>query len=464
MSKKDLVIKSDELGNLIFDKETVEILEKFKKDMNVLGRILKYGKEVTKKKDHFGKIKLCQKINLKPSECEFIKIDSLDLIDLSWITTQILDNEKDVQHLFNRNQKKYFNGSKFKNIEEYQCSLDLKINKTVFTDKPQSLVIRKKYLLLPQLIVDDYSNFSKYFLWIVCKKEDKEDVYNEVQNLFKKYQILKNQICHIDEGSLSIVSEKCKFNINQIAMTEDFEKEVNLIIKFAKNFETFQDKKIKIKRGIMIHGAPGTGKTISVKALVDEFKKNGGTIFYYFKSSGVFAGNDYSISDVYKMANDCAPSLVILEDFDLIAASRSLDDRKTSAEHISNELLKILEDSKDSENVITVATTNLLRGIDEAAIRHGRIDRVHFFDYPTLKLKEKILKEHLKLYNVNLNYESVRNRLKHVLESEITGATIMSVVRSAVQFSVSEMREIKLTDFEFASRHIKLSKINNTIL
>ena len=465
MSKKikDLVISHTELGDLIVNDEALNFLKGFRKDLNVIGKIIRYAERV-KKKDDYGltRSELAKMINLKLSELEELSFPFYDFDSIAWITHQIKKNEKDVKKISLKKSLTYKDGRLKR--QDLWHDVFIKRGKKIFSENPIHLNIRNEYLL-----IFSYSNDLKnnpHRIVVLCDEKKKDQIYEEVNKLLKKYNPLKGQICDMSANQLKILNKiDSKFTFDQLGITNEFRKELDFIINLAKNFEKFKEKEISVKRGILLYGIPGTGKTVSCKALINEFCKNGGTVFIFTTDSKVGYMNDYDLETVYKLANDYAPSLVVLEDFDLLASSRILNNKETSNKTVTNELLKLLEESISSQNVITIATTNIMSGLDEAAIRHGRIDRTFVFDYPNLELKKKILKEHLKYYQINnLNFEGVYNRMKKLIEADITGATIMSVVRSVKQISITELREPTYLDFEEVIKHIKFKESSNNIL
>jgi predicted AAA+ superfamily ATPase len=130
------------------------------------------------------------------------------------------------------------------------------------------------------------------------------------------------------------------------------------------------------KRGIILHGAPGTGKTTSVKALFNTLTQQHVTCIYICDD----AFRKYSIEDVFAFINTyLCPCLVVLEDVDLIAT-----DRSNNNQGIIGSLLSALNGVEaPTKPIVVMATTNRPEVLDAAVTRPCRFDRKIKVDYPS---------------------------------------------------------------------------------
>ena len=155
---------------------------------------------------------------------------------------------------------------------------------------------------------------------------------------------------------------------------------------FLKKREWWSDYGIPTRRGIILAGQPGTGKTIVCKALMAEAE---GMTCITTNAYGI--DEDEYITELYEMAQDLSPSIVIIEDIDLIGQSRSEFGYQKGSALLS--LLNVMDGIEENREIITVATTNCLDTLDKAlGERPSRFDRVIKLGQPTLEQRREFIK------------------------------------------------------------------------
>ena len=143
---------------------------------------------------------------------------------------------------------------------------------------------------------------------------------------------------------------------------------------------------ISPRRGIILVGEPGTGKTLICKILMSQ--SSGITCIL---AEGSCLTSSLYISDLYELAQDLSPSMVFIEDIDLIAEERR-ESHYTRAEALAT-LLSALDGIEECEEVVTVATTNFIETIDKAlAERPSRFDRIIRLTAPLLEHRKELIK------------------------------------------------------------------------
>jgi SpoVK/Ycf46/Vps4 family AAA+-type ATPase len=178
-------------------------------------------------------------------------------------------------------------------------------------------------------------------------------------------------------------------------------------------------------RGVLLWGPPGTGKTSLVRGLINQLEGK----------ATILIPNSHAIADalnlVYDDAVRLAPSVVVLEDIDVVAGKRSRQNSNLAGFLAS--LDGVISDP--GSMVVTIATTNDPAGIDDAAKRPGRIDKFLEVPLPDQSLREKILRQYLnKLQEGDLTVEVGNGAVNALARNSegASGAMLREVVRRAL--------------------------------
>ncbi len=207
--------------------------------------------------------------------------------------------------------------------------------------------------------------------------------------------------------ALSSAKQQKNKNItfNDVAGCEESKEELKEIIDFLKSPEKFQKLGGKIPKGVLLYGAPGTGKTLLAKAVAGEAKVP------FFSSSGsefveMFVGVGASrVRDLFNKGRQNAPCLLFIDEIDAVGRHRfaGIGGGHDEREQTLNQLLVEMDGFDTNKGVILIAATNRPDVLDPALLRPGRFDRQISVAAPDLKGREDILKVHTK--NIKLNSE-----------------------------------------------------------
>ncbi|MDR2426894.1 MAG: ATP-dependent zinc metalloprotease FtsH [Endomicrobium sp.] len=183
-----------------------------------------------------------------------------------------------------------------------------------------------------------------------------------------------------------------------VAGCGEAKEELQEIIEFLKDPEKFQKLGGKIPKGVLLYGAPGTGKTLLAKAVAGE----AGVPF--FSSSGsefveMFVGVGASrVRDLFDQGRKSAPCLLFIDEIDAVGRHRfaGIGGGHDEREQTLNQLLVEMDGFDTKEGVILIAATNRPDVLDPALLRPGRFDRQIVVPSPELKDREQILAVHAK--------------------------------------------------------------------
>ena len=194
--------------------------------------------------------------------------------------------------------------------------------------------------------------------------------------------------------------------------------------------ELFEHFGIKPPRGIVLFGAPGTGKTLLAKAIANEAKANFISIKGPELISKWVGESEKAIREIFKKAKQSSPSIIFLDEFESIAGMRSSNSQSGGsdvANRVVNQLLASMDGVESLDEVIIVAATNRPEMIDPALLRSGRFERVLHVPPPDKPARESIMAIHSE--DMPLSTFSMKDILGGM--EGFTGADIEAVCREA---------------------------------
>ena len=194
--------------------------------------------------------------------------------------------------------------------------------------------------------------------------------------------------------------------------------------------ELFDHFGIKPPRGIVLFGAPGTGKTLLAKAIANEAKANFISIKGPELISKWVGESEKAIREIFKKAKQSSPSIIFLDEFESIAGMRSSNSQSGGsdvANRVVNQLLASMDGVESLDGVIIVAATNRPEMIDPALLRSGRFERVLHVPPPDRPAREAIMEIHSA--GMPLSTFSMKDILTGM--EGFTGADIEAVCREA---------------------------------
>jgi cell division protease FtsH len=260
-----------------------------------------------------------------------------------------------------------------------------------------------------------------------------------------------NKALSFGKARAKLVSEKSvKVTFADVAGIEEAKGEVQEIIDFLKDPQKFQKLGGKIPKGVLLVGAPGTGKTLLARAIAGE----AGVPFFSISGSDfveMFVGVGASrVRDLFEQAKKNAPCIIFIDEIDAVGRHRGagLGGGHDEREQTLNQLLVEMDGFESNQGVIILAATNRPDVLDPALLRPGRFDRQVFVPQPDLKGRLEIIKVHTR--NIPVDERVDLEKIARGTPG-FSGADLENLVNEAALLAARKSKsKVEMSDFEAA--------------
>ena len=239
----------------------------------------------------------------------------------------------------------------------------------------------------------------------------------------------------------TVNGSKQKVTFADVAGVDEEKAELQEVVDFLRNPQKFTDIGAKIPHGILLSGAPGTGKTMLAKAVAGE----AGVQFLSISGSDfmeMYVGVGASrVRDLFQQAKKVAPAIIFIDEIDAVGRKRGsgLGGGHDEREQTLNQLLVEMDGFDRTEGVIVLAATNRPDILDPALLRPGRFDRQIYVNKPDVKGREAILKVHAKDKRLD---DTVDLHLLARSTVGFTGADLSNLLNEAAILAAREDRKM----------------------
>jgi len=260
-----------------------------------------------------------------------------------------------------------------------------------------------------------------------------------------------NKALSFGKARVKLASEKpVKITFADVAGIEEAKAEVQEIIDFLKDPQKFQKLGGKIPKGVLLVGAPGTGKTLLARAIAGE----AGVPFFSISGSDfveMFVGVGASrVRDLFEQAKKNSPCIIFIDEIDAVGRHRGagLGGGHDEREQTLNQLLVEMDGFEANQGVIIIAATNRPDVLDPALLRPGRFDRQVVVPQPDVKGRLEILRVHTR--NIPVDGDVSLEEIARGTPG-FSGADLENLVNEAALLAARKAKsKVERADFEAA--------------
>ena len=247
-----------------------------------------------------------------------------------------------------------------------------------------------------------------------------------------------------------------KVTFDDVAGIEEAKEELEEIIEFLRDPKKFTRLGGRIPKGVLLVGAPGTGKTLLARAIAGE----AGVPFFSISGSDfveMFVGVGASrVRDLFVQGKKNAPCIIFIDEIDAVGRHRGagLGGGHDEREQTLNQLLVEMDGFESNEGVILISATNRPDVLDPALLRPGRFDRQVVVPVPDIKGREEILKVHVKktLLADDIDLSTLARGTPG-----FTGADLENMVNEAALMAARRGKDrVEMNDFEDAKDKVMM--------
>ncbi|MEC9092649.1 MAG: ATP-dependent zinc metalloprotease FtsH, partial [Planctomycetota bacterium] len=251
---------------------------------------------------------------------------------------------------------------------------------------------------------------------------------------------------------------------DDVAGLEGVKADLQEIVEYLKEPDKFQKLGGRVPKGVLLNGAPGTGKTLLARAVAGEadvpfYSVNGSEFIQMFVGVGASR-----VRDLFKQAKETSPAIIFIDELDAVGRQRGagLGGGHDEREQTLNQILGEMDGFTQTDSVIVVAATNRPDVLDPALLRPGRFDRHITVNRPTKKGRLEIFKVHVRDVPLaaDIELESLATRC-----IGMTGADIRNVVNEAALWAARHNKNVvDKTDFGYAMDKVRMGSKREEVL
>ncbi len=283
--------------------------------------------------------------------------------------------------------------------------------------------------------------------------------------MLRQMQMGGNKALSFGKSRARLLSmQQKKVTFKDVAGADEAKEELKEIIEFLREAQKFQKLGGRIPKGVLLVGAPGTGKTLLARAVAGEANVP------FFSISGsdfveMFVGVGASrVRDLFEQGKKNAPCIIFIDEIDAVGRHRGagLGGGHDEREQTLNQLLVEMDGFESNEGVILIAATNRPDVLDPALLRPGRFDRRVVVARPDVRGREEILRVHTRKVPL---HEDVALSVIARGTPGFSGADLANLVNeSALNAARYNRKNVTMVDFELAKDKVLMGAERKSLI
>jgi len=223
---------------------------------------------------------------------------------------------------------------------------------------------------------------------------------------------------------------------DRVGGLDDVKQELMEVVEWPFRYrEAFDELRLEPPKGVLLYGAPGTGKTLLARAVASECQANFISIKGPELMSKWVGESERAVREVFRKARQSAPAIVFFDELDSIAPCRSASSQSHVSERVVSQLLTEIDGIEDMKDVVVMAATNRPDLIEASLLRAGRIERLVYVPPPASEDRKEIFSIYLMGKPVEgIDVEALSERTEGY-----TGADIKAVCRDATMGALRQV-------------------------
>ena len=300
-----------------------------------------------------------------------------------------------------------------------------------------------QFMLVMQALIRPGFGYVLDSVGLIYREPDEAAVIALARDLLQQANPFKNRVVLINRDLRTVRSRMSDKTWNDIVPHQRAREELDFIAASIRDRDMLRNEGLSIKRGLMLSGPPGDGKSTAIECFVNGMAG---------EVSVIIVEAVEHIRSVYHLAQMLAPTVVILEDLDLMTKTRQNPYASVAKDDVTGELLQVLSGGSAYADIVTIATTNHPEAIDESlAKRAGRFDAHVRMGFPNDEEKQRILDLYLDRFGIS--DELTRRRLQQTLTRDLgrlhlVPAHIEEFVKAGIKRARLARRAPEFSDFE----------------
>ena len=299
------------------------------------------------------------------------------------------------------------------------------------------------------------------------KLKEEESIPNEIlEKLRVNHDDFKEALKVVRPSALrEVLIETPNVSWTDIGGLENVKQELKEAVEWPlKHPDSFKRLGVRPPKGILLYGAPGSGKTLLAKAVAKESQANFISIKGPELLSKWVGESEKAVREVFKKARQTSPTIIFIDEIDSIAPKRGMSSDSNVTERVVNQLLTEIDGLEEMHDVVIIAATNRPDIMDPGLLRPGRFDRIILTPVPDEKTRLEVFKVHTKGMPLGISKEDIKEFDEEFKNKKISHKTkIISKMAADEAITEEDLNKLKKKESQEITNFKDLSDIDKLL-